>query len=196
MFRVKSVQLVTKINAQRSTRRVTKPFTRMTALPNMWARANPLMATMEVKIANKCRSRNAKRFDDSTLFENHSKCRISIFQFWHFLPIFVLLKLTCLVALFDPKLQFFRNSPKFVQYVNVARFARNVVKMWNETFSAIFKHRGLILRSLRIYPFIWCRNLFMMMFMLLIINFYKIHALAKVSILTSKFFFSGTFSST
>ena len=51
------------------------------------------------------------------------------FQFWHFLPIFVLLKLNCLVALFDPKLQFFRNSPKFVQYVNVARFARNVVKM-------------------------------------------------------------------
>ena len=62
MFRVKSVQLVTKINAQRSTRRATKPFTRMTALPNMSARASPLMATMEVKIANKCRSRNAKRF--------------------------------------------------------------------------------------------------------------------------------------
>ena len=29
-----------------------------------------------------------------TLFENHQKCRIWIFQFWHFLPIFVLLKRT------------------------------------------------------------------------------------------------------
>ena len=37
-----------------------------------------------------------------TLFENHPKCRIWIFQFWHFSSIFVLLKLTCLVTLFDP----------------------------------------------------------------------------------------------
>ena len=49
----------------------------------------------------------------ATLFENYSKCRISIFEFWHFLPIFVLLKLTCLVTLFDRKLQVFRNSPKW-----------------------------------------------------------------------------------
>ena len=34
------------------------------------------------------------------VFENHLKCRIFVFQFWHFLPIFVLLKLTCLVTLF------------------------------------------------------------------------------------------------
>ena len=33
------------------------------------------------------------------------------FKFWHFSPIFVLLKLTCLVTLFDCKLQFFKNSP-------------------------------------------------------------------------------------
>ena len=32
------------------------------------------------------------------LFENYSKCRIWSFQFWHFPPIFVLFKLTCLVA--------------------------------------------------------------------------------------------------
>ena len=48
-----------------------------------------------------------------TLFENNSKCRIWIFQFWHFLPIFDLLKLTCLVTLFDRKLQVFKNSPKW-----------------------------------------------------------------------------------
>ena len=47
------------------------------------------------------------------LFENYSKCRIWIFQFLQFLPIFVLLKLTCLVTLFDRKLQVFKNSPKW-----------------------------------------------------------------------------------
>ena len=31
------------------------------------------------------------------------------FQFWHFLPIFVQLKLTCLVTLFDRKLLVFKN---------------------------------------------------------------------------------------
>ena len=69
------------------------------------------------------------------------------FEFWHFSPIFVLLKLTCLVTLFDRKLQIFKNSPKLAifgnlnillstQNVNVARFARK-----NEIFSVIFKHR-------------------------------------------------------
>ena len=59
------------------------------------------------------------------------------FEFWHFPPIFDLLKLTCLVTLFDRKLQVFKNSPKWTifgifnqllstQNVNVARFARNV----------------------------------------------------------------------
>ena len=59
------------------------------------------------------------------------------FEFWHFPPIFVLLKLTCLVTMFDRKLQVFKNSPKWnifgifnqllsTQNVNVARFARNV----------------------------------------------------------------------
>ena len=60
-----------------------------------------------------------------------------ILEFWHFSRIFVLLKLTCLVTLFDRKLQVFKNSPKETifgifnqllssQDVNVARFARNV----------------------------------------------------------------------
>ena len=55
------------------------------------------------------------------------------FEFWHFPPIFVLLKLTCLVTLFDRKLRVFKNSPKWnifgifsTQNINVARFARNV----------------------------------------------------------------------
>ena len=34
------------------------------------------------------------------------------FQVWHFPPIFVLLKLTCLVTLFDSNLEVFKNSPK------------------------------------------------------------------------------------
>ena len=59
-------------------------------------------------------------------------------KFWHFLPIFVELKLTCLVTLFDRKLQIFKNSPKWTiftgifnellstQNVNVARSAGNI----------------------------------------------------------------------
>ena len=47
----------------------------------------------------------------ATLFENYSKCRIWIFSFWHFPPIFLPLKLTCLVTLFDRKLQVFKNLP-------------------------------------------------------------------------------------
>ena len=40
------------------------------------------------------------KFDTITeLFENYSKCRIWMFQFWHFPPTFVL-KMTCLVTLF------------------------------------------------------------------------------------------------
>ena len=58
--------------------------------------------------------------------------------FWHFPPIFVQLKLTCLVTLFDLKLQVFKKTRQNVpflpffyqllysQNVNVARFARNV----------------------------------------------------------------------
>ena len=39
-----------------------------------------------------------------TVFETNSKYRIWIFEFWHFPTIFDLLKLTCLVTLFDRKL--------------------------------------------------------------------------------------------
>ena len=42
---------------------------------------------------------------EATLFKNYSKCRIWIFVFWHFPPIFVLLKLICLVTLYDSKFQ-------------------------------------------------------------------------------------------
>ena len=45
----------------------------------------------------------------STMFEFTQKCLIWIFQFWYLPPIFVLLKLTCLVTLFVLKLQIFKN---------------------------------------------------------------------------------------
>ena len=62
------------------------------------------------------------------MFENYSNCRIWIFQ---------ILKVTCLVTLFDHKLQIYKKSPKYTifgifnqllssQITNVARFARNV----------------------------------------------------------------------
>ena len=53
-----------------------------------------------------------KDYLQSTLFENYSKCLIWIYEFWHFPPIFVLVKLTCLATLFDRNLHFFKNSPK------------------------------------------------------------------------------------
>ena len=75
------------------------------------------------------------------------KNRICVFEFWRFPPILVLLEMTCLVTLFDCKLQVFKKSPKLTLFgifnellstknVNVARFARNV----EATFSVIFKH--------------------------------------------------------
>ena len=63
------------------------------------------------------------------------KCLISIFQLWHFPSFLVLMKLTCLVALFDHKFQFFKNCQNwpffgiFIELLytqNAARFARNV----------------------------------------------------------------------
>ena len=60
---------------------------------------------------------------------------MSHLKFWHFTPIFELLKVTCLATLFDHKL--FKNSLKW-QNVNVARFAR--ILAW-DFFSVIFKHR-------------------------------------------------------
>ena len=38
------------------------------------------------------------------------------FQFWHFPPIFVLLKVTCLVTLFDRKLQVVKNWSKWINF--------------------------------------------------------------------------------
>ena len=46
-------------------------------------------------------------------YQNVWKCRIWIIKFWHFSSIFVILKLTCLVTLYDHKLQLFKNSPKW-----------------------------------------------------------------------------------
>ena len=63
-------------------------------------------------------------FLNLTLFENHQNCLILIFQFWHFL-----LKLTCLVALFDSSnwtIFGIFNELLSTQNVNIARFARNI----------------------------------------------------------------------
>ena len=49
-----------------------------------------------------------------TLFQNHPKCLIWVFQFWHFPPLFVKLKLACLVILFGRKHQVFINSPNWL----------------------------------------------------------------------------------
>ena len=46
----------------------------------------------------------------STMLGNYPKCRKWILQFWHVPSIFVLLKVTCLVTLFERKLQVFKIS--------------------------------------------------------------------------------------
>ena len=95
---------------------------------------------------NEVNHQRSRKMREITVFENHPKRHICDFQFWHFQSIFVLLKVTCLVTLFDRKLQVFKNSPKLTifgifnehlstQSVNVALLA-----MLNETFSVIFKH--------------------------------------------------------
>ena len=53
----------------------------------------------------------ARKIND-TMIENHPKCPIWVFQFCHFPLILVLLKVNCLVTLFDLKYQVFKNSPK------------------------------------------------------------------------------------
>ena len=71
------------------------------------------------------------------------------FEFWHFSPIFVLLKLTCLVTLFVFKLKVFKNSPKlttfgiFIELLSTQNVNLTSLKMLNETFPVIFKHCDL-----------------------------------------------------
>ena len=67
-----------------------------------------------------------------TMFKNHPKCRISIFDFLYFAPIFVLSKLTCLATLFE------------CLTINFA--------MLNETFSVIFKHSAFDIFWINFWP--------------------------------------------
>ena len=49
------------------------------------------------------------------VFKTYWNATHDLFEFfnWHFSPIFVLLKLTCLLTLFDCKILFFKNSPNW-----------------------------------------------------------------------------------
>ena len=73
-----------------------------------------------------------------------------LLQFWHFSPIFVLLKLTCLVTLFVFKLKVFKNSPKltifgiFIELLSTQNVNLTSLGMLNETFSVIFNHCVII----------------------------------------------------
>ena len=65
------------------------------------------------------RSPDPKTRDGVFIFDTFPHClkiaqnvSFEIFELWHFCPIFVLLKLTCLVTLFDRKLHVLKNSPK------------------------------------------------------------------------------------
>ena len=90
----------------------------------------------------------SNRWKGVGILRAHSVWKLTKMSYLKF-SIFVLLIVTCLVTLFDRKLQVFKNSPKSTtfgflnsllstQNVNVARFAPNVE--WN--FFIIFKHRA------------------------------------------------------
>ena len=84
---------------------------------------------------------NFEFFDDSfrldfpwhaaftTVFENYPKCLIWIFQIRHFPSIFVLSKMTYLVALFNRKLQVFKWTI-FVEWDFLNNFAQSCVPHW------------------------------------------------------------------
>ena len=89
----------------------------------------------EGKIPKKLTNRNCDLkglTEKNTSFTQYTHClKITqkvAFEFWHFPPIFVQLKLTCLVTLFDRKLQVFKNSPKwnFFDIFNQLLSAQNV----------------------------------------------------------------------
>ena len=73
--------------------------------------------TQAYKLEQKKEKERAKQRIGKLLFSLPARClKITQnvpFEFWHFPPIFVFLKLTCLVTLFDRKLQIFKNSPKW-----------------------------------------------------------------------------------
>ena len=94
----------------------------------------------------------------------HSACKLLKmshlnFSIWHFPPIFFLIKVTCLVTLFDRSFRFSKSSPKCTifgisnwlfstQNINSARFARNVecdfldylIEFWNSVVMKMVNH--------------------------------------------------------
>ena len=68
--------------------------------------------------------------------------------FWHFPPIFVLLKLTCLVTLFDPKLQICKNSPKWT-ILDICYLLLSIQNVWD--FLKIFTYNALHMIFLPIF---------------------------------------------
>ena len=87
---------------------------------------------------NEVNHQRSRKMREITVFENHPKCHICDFQFWHFQSIFVLLKVTCLVTLFDRKLQVFKNWQFLAFLINFC-LLKNVNIEW-DFFSMIFKH--------------------------------------------------------
>ena len=73
--------------------------------------------TQAYKLEQKKEKERAKQRIGKLLFSLPARClKITQnvpFEFWHFPPIFILLKLTFLVTLFARKLQVFKNSPKW-----------------------------------------------------------------------------------
>ena len=72
-----------------------------TSWPLTFTNFHQLKTLLSNSICKRESESSLKYFTYCTVFENYSKCRIWIFLFWQFPQIFVLLKLTCLVTLFE-----------------------------------------------------------------------------------------------
>ena len=80
-----------------------------------------------------------------TLFENYSKCLILVLEFWHFSPIFGLIKLTCLVTLFDSKVQV---SKKPAEIHHILHFQGSFVLLKLTCLVALFDCKLQIFKNL------------------------------------------------
>ena len=85
------------------------------------------------KMKNEAKVGMTDTFRGCTVFENSLKCRIFNFRILAFFGNFCLIKMTCLVTLFDRDFQFFKIDHFWHFYkllsthiVNVARFAHNI----------------------------------------------------------------------
>ena len=82
-----------------------------TGLPSMSSKGS--MSSSLTKTSTLFLDYQQVQFSNFSILKIYKNFAVELFNFWHFPPIFVLLKMTYLVTLFDPKLKVFKNSSKW-----------------------------------------------------------------------------------